>query len=173
MQKTSLEYNMSGNIVPLDSLSHGRPFFRKRTNKREIAIAQLLRRHPHPNIVTFYTISPKHLFVDMEMLDTTAKIPKRKLMDTLSTIKQHLQALGIVYIDWKTDQVGLAADGTVKLFDFDMSALIDTKTRAWIYPPSPRAWSYRQAAARNLKDPLEIDNYAFTLIYPPKGFVEK
>ncbi len=109
----------------------------------------------------------------MEMLDTTAKIPKRKLMDTLSTVKQHMQSLGIIYIDWKTDQVGLAADGTIKLFDFDMSALIDTKTRAWIYPPSPLAWSYRQAAARNLKDPLEIDDYAFTLIYPPKGFVEK
>ncbi len=173
MQKSSssLHYTMAGEIVPIERLSHGHPFFRKSTNNRELTIAQLLRKNPHPNIVTFYTISPKHRFIDMEMLDTAAKIPKRKLLDTLKAVKAHLQSLGIIYIDWKTDQVGLAADGNIKLFDFDMSALIDTKTRAWISPPTSLNWAYRQATARGLKDPIEIDNYAFTLIYPPKDFV--
>ncbi len=171
MQKSSLHYTMAGEIVPIDRLWHGRPFFRKSTNSREITIAKLLRRHPHPNIVTFYTISPTHRFVDMEMLDTATKRPKRKLLEILRVVKAHLQSLGIMYIDWKPDQVGLAADGTIKLFDFDMSALIDTKTHAWISPPTSLNWSYRQATARGLKDPIEIDDYAFTLIYPPKDFV--
>ena len=106
----------------------------------------------------------------MEMLDTTKKIPKRKILSTLRIVKDHLQSLGIMYIDWKPDQVGITTDGTIKLFDFDLSGIIDTKTKKWIVPAPSIYWSYRQAEERGLTDPYEIDDYAFTLMYPPADF---
>jgi serine/threonine protein kinase len=173
MSSKSLLYTRDGKIVPLNSLHGKKPFFRKEAvNEREITIATLLRKNPHPNIVTFYTISPKRRYIDMEMLDTKKTIPKKKLISTLSSVKDHLQSLGIMYIDWKPDQVGLTPDGTIKLFDFDVSGTIDTKTKKWILPPPTIMWSYRQADARGLTDPYEIDDYAFTLLYPPSDFKE-
>jgi serine/threonine protein kinase len=163
-------YTRSGDIKTIDKLHAGKPFFRKETHSREIAIAQLLRANPHPNIVTFYIISPKHNYIDMELLDTTKKIPKQQILTTLKKVKDHLQSLGIMYIDWKTDQIGITKDGTIKLFDFDLSGVIDTKTKKWTTPAPSFYWSYTQAEARGLTDPYEIDDYAFTLMYPPKGF---
>jgi len=163
-------YTFDGQIQTIDKTHAGNPFFRKETDFREIAIANILRAHPHPNIVTFYTISPKRRYIDMEMLDTTKPIPKQRILQIMSTVKDHLQSLGIMYIDWKTDQIGTAKDGTIKLFDFDASGIIDKKTKKWTIHPPTIYWSYTQAEARGLTDPYEIDDYAFTLMYPPKGF---
>jgi hypothetical protein len=168
----SMIYTRAGDIKPIDTLHRGIPFFRKQTNYREIEIASLIRKHPHPNIVTFYTISPKHRYIDMEMLDTSKKLPKHKVLEVLRDVKDHLQSLGVMYIDWKVDQVGVSKDNTIKLFDFDLSALIDTKTNKWLINATEFSWSAYQAEARGITDPYEMDNYAFTLIYPPKDFKE-
>jgi serine/threonine protein kinase len=165
-------YTREGEIKPVNSLHFGKHFFRKETNSREIEIVKLLQTHPHPNIVTFYTISPKQYYIDMEFLDTHVEIPKEKLIETMKGVKDHLQSLGILYIDWKPDQMGISEDGTIKLYDFDMSALIDPNTKAWIIHPTDIAFAYRQAEEAGLKDPREIDNYTFTLMYPPEDFKE-
>lgn len=165
----SMIYTFGGVTKPLDRLHNGKPFFRKQAKSNEITIAQILRKHPHPNIVTFYTISPKHNYIDMELLKTSHDVSKQKVLKILAAVKDHLQSLGIMYIDWKVDQTGVAADGTLKLFDFDASGVIDLRTKNWIID-APSYWSYHQATARGITDPFAIDDFAFTLIYPPKNF---
>jgi serine/threonine protein kinase len=78
----------------------------------------------------------------------------------MGPVKDYLQSLGIMYIDWKPDNIGIDKDGTVKLFDFDVSGLIDVNTGEWIIEPRT-AYSYREAVNADLKNPIEIDNYAF------------
>jgi len=34
---------------------------------------------------------------------------------------------GIVYIDWKPDNMGIDVDGKIKIFDFNMSGLLSRK----------------------------------------------
>lgn len=167
--KQSYIFTREGDVNKLDKLHDGKPFFRKETNMREIEIVSILRKHPHPNIVTYYTISPKRMYIDMELLNTKKTIPQDKLIETMKKVKDDLQSLGIMYVDWKPDQMGLTKNGTIKLFDFNASGRTDVKSKKWISVP-PSYWSYRQAEAKGLVDPYEIDEFTFTLMYPPKNF---
>jgi len=67
-----------------------------------------------------------------------------------------------MYIDWKPDNLGVDADGTYKLYDFDASGLTTSDTKKWLIRPPPY-WSYRQALARGITDPKEIDDFAFEI----------
>jgi hypothetical protein len=43
----------------------------------------------------------------------------------MSNVKDFLQGLGIMYVDWKLDNIGKSLiDGKYKLFDFDASGLV-------------------------------------------------
>jgi serine/threonine protein kinase len=46
---------------------------------------------------------------------------KDTLISQALLAKNHLQTLGIMYIDWKPDNIGIDPDGKYKLFDFDLS----------------------------------------------------
>ena len=127
------------------------------------------------NIVKIYRIDNNNNYVDIELLDVDKNIDfnnnknlfinfkdnKKLLLD----LKSYLQKLGIVYIDWKPDQFGVDSNNIIKIFDFNASGIIDTKTKKWINWASPM-WSFNKAFdEQKLRDPIEIDDYIFNNIF--------
>ena len=81
----------------------------------------------------------------------------------MTEVKTYLQNLGIMYIDWKLDNMGISDDGQFKLYDFDASGLIDIKKPTeWIIEPF-KGWSYNKAIESGMILPIDIDNYAFEI----------
>ena len=158
----SLVYK-DGDVEPINEFYKNKPFFRKYTDDKEIKIIKVLQKNPHLNISDYYRISNKNKYVDMELLDVFKKISKDNLLNIAIKIKNYLQSIGIIYIDWKFDQFGVDNNGNIKLFDFDSSGLIDLKTNKWIIEPYKDGWSYKKALSMGLTNPYEIDNYSFTL----------
>jgi serine/threonine protein kinase len=79
-------------------------------------------------------------------------------------VKDYLQSLGIMYIDWKLDNIGINNDSNLKLFDFDVSGMIDTNNGEWITKMAPpKYYSFNEAVKAGMITPIEIDNYAFEL----------
>jgi serine/threonine protein kinase len=85
-----------------------------------------------------------------------------KIKNVMMEVKTYLQNVGIVYIDWKLDNMGISEDKQIKLFDFDASGLIDIETKQWIRRPA-LYWSYMQAINNGIENPIDIDNYAFDI----------
>lgn len=163
-----------------DETYNGMPFFRKNygaphrlldySKKVEIAIVKILMEHPHPNIVHYYTIND--ICADMEQVSSAKSDPSFfdegplryeeiiEIQQTMRKVKDFLQSLGIMYIDWKYDNLGKSVDGNYKLFDFDASGLIDLTTHEWILKPQ-HFWSYNEAVKNGAKTPKEIDDWSF------------
>ena len=117
----------------------------------EKRIIRVLMNYPHPNIVSYYKIHDR--YIDMELLDTKKDFKKHKkeIIKIMENIKIYLQDLGVLYIDWKYDNIGYSKkDQTYKLFDFDVSGLIDKKTNKWIIKP-PNYWNYDNAIKHDIK----------------------
>lgn len=161
-----------GNITNLNEKFNGMNFFRKyggSTSEHEIC--EILKKHPHPNIVNVYRITDS--YIDIEEVTPTIfiKYDKQKLISAALSAKMHLQSLGIMYIDWKPDNMGVDAAGTYKLYDFDASGITNvSNSKKWRLKPSTY-WSYRQALANGLKDPKEIDDFAFEINFIRKNYV--
>ena len=165
-----------GHMKKIDETFNGKPFFRKvfyydetssdiekkkklaQVAEAEIAIVNILMNNPHPNIATYYQVNKD--YVEMEKLNTRAKKNQKKIINTMTIVKDFLQSLGIMYIDWKDDNIGIAKDGTYKLFDFDASGLVHLKTNKWIVKPV-EYWSYKKAIENGCKKPKQIDDFAF------------
>jgi hypothetical protein len=170
----------TNSVKHVDHTYDGNPFFRKNygkphpfldySKKAESAIVKILMEHPHPNIVYYYDINSS--YVDMEQVDTEKSNPlynlviSRKelneIIETMTKVKDFLQALGIMYIDWKFDNMGKSVQGKYKLFDFDASGLIDLKTQQWKLKANPIYWSYNEAIKNGAKTPKEIDDWSFS-----------
>lgn len=157
--RNSLQYNGS-EIVVLNETFEGAPFFRKYIGKIEYNIYKILLENPHPNLVVVYRLTES--FVDMELLTPVNEIinyDEKSILIAASLAKEHLQRVGIFYIDWKTDNIGVTETENYKLFDFDGSGIF---LESWVIEPLPY-WSYRQALENGLVDPKEIDDFAFDL----------
>jgi len=157
----------------------GKSFFRKNygkpnmfldySKKMELAIVKILMEHPHTNIVYYYDINTK--YVDMEQVDTEKSNPLYKpvmtredlneIIEVMSKVKDFLQTLGIMYVDWKFDNMGKSVDEKYKLFDFDASGLIDLKTQQWKLKANSMYWSYNEAIKNGAQTPKEIDDWSF------------
>ena len=74
--------------------------------------------------------------------------------------KDFLQNLGIMYVDWKMDNIGISNNGEYKLFDFDASGIVDLKTNNWILKPLDY-WSYNEAIKKGCVTPKQIDDWSF------------
>jgi len=161
---------IDGEIHELNEYINGKPFFRKQfyysepptdeqiqSVKNEISIVQILIDNPHPNIVTYFDVNDK--YVDMEELNINYFNP-HEIIKPMKDVKQFLQNLGIMYVDWKLDNIGLANDGNYKLFDFDCSGLIDLETGKWILEPM-HYYSYNAAIKNGSNTPKEIDDWTF------------
>ena len=160
-------YTRDGDFEFDDSLYHnGKRVFRKMSSSTsEIELCKLIVRKEinHKNLIKIYHVGDD--YIDMELLDTqiSGKNARRgDIVKAMRELKTYLQELGIIYIDWKLDNMGFGEDGEIKLFDFDVSGLIDVHTNEWIVKP-PKYWSYKQAVKNGMKKPIDIDNYAFDL----------
>lgn len=166
-----------GKMKKTNETYEGKPFFRKvfyydetnsdidkkvrlaKTAKAEIAIVNVLMNNPNPNIATYYKVNKE--YVEMEELDIQTKKDNTILIESMKKVKDFLQSIGIMYIDWKPDNIGISKDGTYKLFDFDASGLVDLNTNKWIVKPIDYYWSYKKAIENGCETPQQIDDFAF------------
>jgi serine/threonine protein kinase len=174
-RKTSGSKQYRGtNVTNLDETFRGKNFFRKYgASITETAICKILKKNPHPNIVKVYRITDS--YIDIELLtpiNSEKNYDKNTLISEALLVKNFLQNLGIMYIDWKPDNMGIGADGKYKLFDFDLSGITTSNGKQWEKRPSTLNWTYRQALANGLKDPKEIDDFAFDINFIRKNYVE-
>jgi len=156
-------YKMDGEFtIDTEILHEGKDFFRKMTKHMgEREICELLMKYPHNNIVKIYHIGDD--YIDMELLNTDmSRENMSSVKNVMMEVKTYLQNLGIIYIDWKLDNIGIGENQQIRLFDFDGSGLIDIETKEWIRR-APLYWSYREAIKNGMKTPSDIDNCAFDL----------
>ena len=172
-------YNMNNNTTKTsDETYNGLLFFRKLgapyiskahiySNNVERTIIKILMEHSHPNIVNYYELSDD--YITMEQVNSEKSNPLYKPMtneeiieiqQTMSKVKDFLQSLGIIYVDWKYDNLGKSLNGAYKLFDFDASGLIDLTSKEWILKPQ-HYWSYNEAIKNGALTPKEIDDWSF------------
>ena len=132
------------------------------TNDRnELEISRKIMNNPHKNIIKIYNVSNN--YVDMELLNTNINMEDiGEVKKVMTEVKTYLQYLGVIYIDWKLDNIGIGEDGQYKLFDFDVSGLVNVETKKWILEP-PKLYSYNQAIKNGAVTPSEIDNDAFDI----------
>jgi len=168
MTPLCLVYNKTGNskrltdmdIEPLDCLCNGKPFFRKLfynwrfDNERDVY--KLLSVNPNDNIVNIYKIADT--FVDLELLDIEYTLTV-DIINTMNNVKNILHNMGIVYLDWREDNIGVSHDGNPKLFDFNSAGIVDCDGN-WIKAP-PTHYHYTNALKMGLSDPYIVDNYIF------------
>lgn len=166
----------NGDIIETNETFNGKPFFRKvfyqdndkssekyirlrKAANAEIQISLILQKNPFPNIVTFYEINNN--YIEMEELNMESKKNLEKVKETMEKVKGFLQSIGIMYIDWKIDNIGISKDGVYKLFDFDASGIIDLKTNNWIIKPLEDYWSFKKAIENGYSIPQEMDDFSF------------
>ena len=172
-------YNMNNDTTTTsDETYNDRLFFRKLgapynskahiySNHVEKTIIKILMEHSHPNIVTYYELSDDYITMEQVNSEKSNQLYKpmtnEEIIETqqvMVKVKDFLQDLGIMYIDWKFDNLGKSADGTYKLFDFDASGLIDLASNEWILKPQ-HYWSYNEAIKNGAITPKEIDDWSF------------
>ena len=124
----------------------------------EQTIARIILDNPHPNVVSIYNITNQ--YIEMEHVNTKYMISPN--IKELSDAKKYLQSKGIIYIDWKHDNIGLSSNGKFKVFDFDCAGLIDpSNPDEWLIEPV-KYYAYKDAISNGYTKPLEIDDYCFT-----------
>ena len=149
----------NGSISDLNEKINGHNFFRKfGASIAEHRIASLLQNNPHPNIVKIYRITDKYIDIELVTPVIFFHYDKEALVSAANLAKKHLQSLDIMYIDWKTDNLGIGTDGKYKLFDFDASGISHNNT--WLITPT-QSWNYTHSLKHALKDHTEIDDFAF------------
>jgi serine/threonine protein kinase len=156
-------FNDDGEIVRFEHPVH--PVFRKYLNlekemdRIEHTIVSILINKPHKNLVKIYEVT--EVYYDMEILSTGTYPPHGStaaFLEDMKEAKEHLQSMGIMYIDWKYDNIGRDQNGTFKLFDFNLSGIwVDNK---WVVKPI-EGWNYNQAVEAAITFPIAIDNFAF------------
>jgi serine/threonine protein kinase len=161
--KNSLVFDTFGYRYTTDTKNEILPFYRKNIQiypdrpNNELQIYTILSHCSHPNIVTAYKIWTD--YIDLERLDISFKITP-KIIDTMRHVKTFLQQKGIIYLDWKPDNIGLDSQGIPKLFDFDAAGICYTDSYKWMYEP-PMFYRYRLALETGLTNPVQIDDYCF------------
>lgn len=157
----SIIYTLAGEMTTSNELYEDKPFFRKMTTcSCEINICKILQKYNHKNIVKIYQIGEN--YIDMELLDVYVK-NTLEIKNIMKCCKNDLQQLGIIYIDWKIDNIGLDADNNYKLFDFDGSGIIDVLSKEWIQQPNELFFSYRKAKEVGINNSIEIDDFSFNM----------
>ena len=161
---------MDGEFTTHPEILHeGKDFFRKMTNDTaEKKICEILMKNPQKNVIKIYDVGED--YIDMELLNVDmSKQDMSKIKYIMMEVKTYLQSLGIMYIDWKLDNIGISEDGEIKLFDFNASGLIDTETNEWKIEPQ-EWWSYNKAVQNGMVYPIEIDDYAFDIEFNQKKY---
>ena len=128
----------------------------------EIEICKILKEHPHPNCVMIYDVNG--FCIDMEFLKTTfyETNNKKSILRDMRSALDHLNGLGVVYVDLKLDNIGCERR-TYKLFDFDMSGIVKTSHQWYMEPTSGYVYRdyYKHVPKEDNKTLFDIDEYAF------------
>jgi hypothetical protein len=189
MNKSTVYDMNSDSASKTDETYDGVPFFRKYgpprnknhaySNKVERTIVKILMDHPHPNIVNYYDVTDD--YITMEQLCTEKVDPCYvgleptsyddliEIQELMAKVKTYLQGLGIMYVDWKFDNLAKSVDGTYKLFDFDASGLVDLNSQQWILEPQ-HYWNYNEALKNGCVTPQAIDDWGFNYNIIQDGF---
>jgi len=186
-------YNMnSDSTSKTDETYNGLIFFRKYgppctkcskshaySNKVERAIVKILMEHPHPNIVTYYDVTDDYITMEQLCTEKSASCyvglePMSyndliEIQEVMENVKTYLQGLGIMYVDWKFDNLAKSVDGVYKLFDFDASGLVDLNNQQWILEPQ-HYWNYNEALKNGCITPKTIDDWGFNYNIIEDGF---
>ena len=134
--------------------------FRKtRPDAVELEIAHILKANPHPNVVTIYRASRE--CIDMELLETGNKEFNR--LD-IERAHEHFLKHGIAYIDWKVDNFGTDRNGVTKVFDFNMSGIMNEDRAGWDFIPDD-GFLLRQVCEAGAATPLEQDAATFATLF--------
>jgi hypothetical protein len=164
IKKTKKTYKGHSFFRKLYTLNKSNPNYKKnkQASNAEIKIVKFLMKHPHPNIVTYYRINKD--FAEMEELNvvsqSTWESDKNIIIKTMKKVKEFLQGLGVYYIDWKFDNIGKSRDGVYKLFDFDLSSMMNLHTKKWKVAPG-QSYNYKKAIDNGITDPSKIDDMSF------------
>jgi len=169
MLKKSKIYTANGELFEINKTINGAPFFRKEfynDNNNEVDIVSKIKSCNLKNVVKIYNVS--YTFYDAEIVDIL--IPNQiteeqinKIIHDMKNAKNELQNNGIIYIDWKTDNLGYSEEDKVyKVFDFDSSGIISSQHKEWMKQP-PHRWLYKKAFEKGLTLPLDIDNECFNI----------
>lgn len=155
-----------GDIVPLES---EKVLFRKYfmgPNDIEREMVKIIRANPHPHIVEIYDVTEN--YYDMELVKTGLHRVPAKDRECMRQLKRDLHNLGIAYLDWKIDNFGLDANGTLKMFDFNGCGLFEIEgsccrqKSVWTRPPDIDGYLLRMARSQGLKKtPIECDDWIF------------
>jgi hypothetical protein len=138
----------------------GKPIFRKtKPDAVELEIAYILKANPHPNVVTIYRASRE--CIDMELLETSNKEFNR--LD-IERAHEHFLKHGIAYIDWKVDNFGTDKNGVTKVFDFNMSGIMNEDRAGWDFIPDD-GFLLRQVCEAGAATPLEQDAATFATLF--------
>jgi len=189
MNKSTIYDMNSDSTSKTDETYDGLPFFRKygppRTknhaysNKVERTIVKILMDHPHPNIVNYYDITDDYITMEQLFteksasccvgLEPTSYDDLIEIQELMEKVKIFLQGLGIMYVDWKFDNLAKSVDGVYKLFDFDASGLVDLNSQQWILEPQ-HYWNYNEALKNGCVTPQAIDDWGFNYNIIQDGF---
>jgi hypothetical protein len=146
-------------------------FFRKlfplhsKSLERERQVIERLKGNPHPNIVSYYTVTDR--YIDMELLTPLDKDSLADILPVMENVKSFLQGICIYYVDWKMDNLAKGSRGYT-LIDFDSSGIADRKDSTLepnglnpiVWTLEPTGWSYQQAK-KTCATPKEIDDWSF------------
>jgi len=119
----------------------------------------------HPNIVYVYRAYDD--FTDVELVRPITSMSPL-IVKKMRSVMEYLHELGIAYVDWKIDNIGIGVDGEVKLFDFDGSGIFNVNdSEVWVQK-APKFYMYRKAVDTMLQNGIkprnicDIDRWAFS-----------
>ena len=137
--------------------------FTKAANVHELEIAKIIKDKQPPNVATIYTIYEDRY--DIEYLDTTNELHRKRRTDDIVSALEQLHAIGIVFVDYTNDNVGYSTiDKVWKLFDFDCSGVIDEHGEWKLEPPESHALTTAKKLRFDKK--TEIDWVILVKEYP-------
>ena len=130
---------------------------------REKKLIDYLQCYEHPNVVTFYQVTDD--YIDMEYLYPLEREDTLKqIVPVMETVKTFLQGIGVIYMDWKVDNIAKGKHGYT-LLDFDCSGMVEKEDVHMLdteieWKVEPSGWSYEQAK-RVCATPKEMDDWSF------------
>jgi hypothetical protein len=155
-------------ILPMEGTLFRKLFpFHSKYLERERQVIERLKMNPHPNIVSYYTVTDR--YIDMEWLTPLDKDSLADILPVMENVKSFLQGIGIYYVDWKLDNIAKGSRGYT-LIDFDSSGISDGIS--WTLEPT--GWSY-QEAKKTCATHKDIDDWAFdyNLVQPYQKLIRK
>ena len=151
--------DLDGEFIYTKETYNGKRFFQKMIAEEyiiEIEIYDFVKSHNHPNICNCYLIDHENKTITMEFLKTYLPIPY-KAIDIMRSLKSFLQSNGIVYLDWKPDNIGIDEKGVIKLFDFNSSSFFQNQE----FIPNDSFIFEDFITKTPYTTPIECDNWKF------------